>query len=331
MTSYGASELKTADGNCPVCRVQNPDSTAVPWLRNMLEGQSEFSIQRCRSCGFGWLSPRPTPDQLTKLYGKQYFDRYAGDGVADHVPPMTITDRLRVKIAWKADRGLTLQEEIEPLLLSSSCHLCDIGCGNGGLLAKLQSPERTLIGVEPDAAARERCQSAGVSVLPGNTESLPSEIGSNTQDVVVMSHVLEHCIDPIGALERAARILRPGGSMIVEVPNAESMGAASLGSTWFHADYGRHVNFFGERSLKAAAARVGLRGTRISFSNYVVQFTNKWIGAQQGNWDKQLRLGQIAPTPGRDSKNRAWLLLLRTAFSSRSARYSVVRMIATKP
>ena len=316
---------------CPVCRKKNIDSTSVPWLQKLLDAEENFGLQRCRGCGFGWLFPRPTAAQVNPLYGRQYFDRYAGESVPEATPRTTLLDRLRVHLAWRTDKGVDQADAITELLGSGNRSVCDIGCGNGDLLVKLKAEGRRLVGVEPDEAARERCRAAGVEVVCGSTENLPSEIQDDSQDVVVMSHVLEHCHDPISALKYAARITRPGGSVVVDVPNAESRGSISLGSTWFHADYGRHMNFFGARSLSIAAEQVGLQSPAISYYGYLVQFTNGWISAQQENWEKQYRLGLVPPAAVKDSKSRAWLLLLRTLLAERALRYLCVRMVCRKP
>jgi SAM-dependent methyltransferase len=69
-------------------------------------------------------------------------------------------------------------------------------------------------------------------------------------DEVVIWHVLEHLGDPRETLVEARRILRPGGRLIVAVPNFSSAQARWSGTAWFHLDLPRHLFHFPVSALR---------------------------------------------------------------------------------
>lgn len=104
-------------------------------------------------------------------------------------------------------------------LLAPQGRVLDLGCASGGLLALLRPHASHLAGLELSAtAARAAAQVADV-VVQGALEDpdLPFEAGSF--DLVVLADVLEHLADPVAALRRATGWCRPGGAVLLSVPN----------------------------------------------------------------------------------------------------------------
>jgi 2-polyprenyl-3-methyl-5-hydroxy-6-metoxy-1,4-benzoquinol methylase len=98
--------------------------------------------------------------------------------------------------------------------------LCDLGCGRGFLLRRLQN-HHACFGTDFDPGAVQFCQSQGLTVQQidlNQASQLPfQDIGF---DVIVISEVCEHLLDPINAIRIAKRHLNHGGTLVVTVPNA---------------------------------------------------------------------------------------------------------------
>ena len=86
----------------------------------------------------------------------------------------------------------------------------DFGCGNGLLLKELG---HTGLGVDPNAAARRDAADRGIKVVEST-----SEIPSETIDVVISNHALEHTLSPFDELAELLRVLRPSGQLVAWLP-----------------------------------------------------------------------------------------------------------------
>jgi SAM-dependent methyltransferase len=74
-------------------------------------------------------------------------------------------------------------------------------------------------------------------------------------DQVIIWHVFEHLADPRGALDAIYRILKPGGRLIIAVPNFSSLQARLTSEAWFHLDLPRHLYQFPLPALKTLLRR----------------------------------------------------------------------------
>lgn len=72
----------------------------------------------------------------------------------------------------------------------------------------------------------------------------------NTFDAVIMWHVLEHLPHPEKTLAEIRRILKPGGRLILAVPNFGSLQSQRTGNDWFHLDLPRHLYHFTPETLQ---------------------------------------------------------------------------------
>ena len=113
--------------------------------------------------------------------------------------------------------------------LCENKRVLDVGCCAHGELARRHSEKflhgqivacaREVVGVDNDAEAIKIVAAAGYPVLQGDALAL-SSLGLGEFDVVVAGELIEHLSCPGRFLDEAYRCLRPGGVIIVTVPNA---------------------------------------------------------------------------------------------------------------
>lgn len=277
---------------------------------------TQYAVEWCAGCAFGRAAGEFTPADVAAFYAPDYYTHF----MQETQPPasMSFLDRLRIHLAWRTDRGVDLSpQEVSPTHHAPT--LCDEGCGGGQAMSAFKQAGYAVVGIEPDPAARAVAAKAG-EVLEGTAEAIPDDLAEREFDVVLLSHVLEHCIDPVAALANVKRLLKPGGTAILEVPNNAALGFAMYGPVWFFADVPRHLQFFTEASLRQALMRSGLRVTRVLHTGYTRQFTPQWLAAQK----------KIRERAGLDQikEGSAWALLAQTAFARPSRKYDSIRVHA---
>lgn len=203
-----------------------------------------YRIVRCRSgeCGFVYVNPRPSPNQLKRLYEDYYPE---GDETPD---------------VWRGEM-LGIFDECRELLLAHTREgrVLDVGCSFGHLLEDMLSHGWSGTGVEPSpVAAGIARQRSGANILEGLLEEV--ELPDQAFDAVVSLYVLEHVADPRGFLQEVHRVLVDGGLAIVRVPHAQPLMGISrwLGRPLLQAPM--HLNDFSPRSLGRLATELGFRG-----------------------------------------------------------------------
>lgn len=217
-------------------------------LLMMDEGQR---VVRCSRCGFIYCDPIPALAELQDYYAESYRD----------------VDRWRQTFGH--DRFYVFREGLREIQrYRASGVLLDVGCSLGLFLswARQAGFETTGVELSPPAAqfARERLR---LNVHCGTLQDAPFAPASF--DVVTFWDVLEHVADPYGDLRRARELLKPGGLLVVRVPNVGfhllRMRLMRLirrdGFTGL--DARNHLNHFTARTLRALLGRVGFRTLKI--------------------------------------------------------------------
>lgn len=110
----------------------------------------------------------------------------------------------------------------------------DAGCGDGTLLMAVMDFGYGAVGVEIDASRVEQLSQRGVSAVSHDFMTLDFQL---VPDVLSLLDVLPELPDPRAALRKAARILPPGGVLVVSAPDSSSMGWRQLEATKTNPDW----------------------------------------------------------------------------------------------
>jgi len=133
----------------------------------------------------------------------------------------------------------------------------DIGCGEGDLTLLLARFAKRVTAVDLSAqmlrVVQERSVEAGVAgrvvVEKGDLEKLP--LKANSEDAVFVSQVLHHVTRPGKALQEAARILKPGGQMVL-------LDLSRHDQEWVRAEWADQWLGFDEKELRGWLKDAGL-------------------------------------------------------------------------
>lgn len=208
-----------------------------------------FAFRRCQDCRTLYMCPRPTPQIMAGYYGNSDNYRFW----AQHIFPASEENR---------------RERIHRPMLSyivAACErhgvarktLVEVGPGFGTFisLARESGSFESVIAIERTPEMAKACRDRGVLVIERAVEDVsPEEVGE--ADVLVSFEVIEHLFDPGAFLRSAARLVRPGGLLVLTCPNGEGFDTAMLGALSGQVD-SEHVNLFNPDSLSGLLNRSG--------------------------------------------------------------------------
>ncbi len=217
--------------SCLLC--DSPDSRVRYRGRDRLHHTpGEFTLVECCRCGFLYLSPRPVGAELEPYYPRDYLP----------FRPAIHEERS----PWRRfDRMVGLRKRCEVIRRQkASGTLLDVGCGTGDFLfAMAKNTGWQVRGLEPHPAAAARARASyGLTVDECSLEAAPYP--AESFDVVTLWDVLEHLPWPRQALRRISELLRPGGLVVIGVPDRDSFDAKLFGPAWAGLDLPRHFSVF---------------------------------------------------------------------------------------
>jgi len=195
------------------------------------------TIVECQRCGLVYVSPR--------------FD-------AHHIVDTYEEVRDTLYLEEREGRVLTFEHHLRPLESLAGPPggrpLLDVGCYVGVFVEIAAQHGWDAWGIDPSRWAVERAQERGLRVVQGTLAT--ADLPEGGFDVVTMWDTIEHLPDPAATLERAHRLLTPGGLLVVHTIDIDSLFARLMGSRWPWL-MEMHLFYFSRRTLTDLLAKCG--------------------------------------------------------------------------
>jgi SAM-dependent methyltransferase len=254
---------------CALCGASaERQSVVVPRVYGDDTGRAVFS---CGACDVRYLHPGLTPAEEERLYASEFesfmVDR-SGAGAGWEGPQR--------HIAANESQRRRRMGHLDGLIRPAS-RILEIGCGSGFMLYPLLAVGHTCVAIEPSGIFSQYVRDRGIPCYR-SLDEMRAHGGTNDGfDLVLHYYVMEHLADPVAFLQAQLSLLKPGGRIVFEVPNAND----ALTTLYGIPAYERfiwvvsHRWYFTEKSLAATIARAGGRGEvrldqRYDLSNHLV-------------------------------------------------------------
>ncbi|MGD8719603.1 MAG: class I SAM-dependent methyltransferase [Candidatus Zixiibacteriota bacterium] len=215
---------------CPLCGA--PADAA----RHFAKTAKGYDLFEC-PCGLVYGKEYYDEDKIFSIYNEEYARGYERPELVNLI--RSYADRF----FGKKERG----------------RLLEVGCGNGHLLRRLDELGFTVRGVEVGESLAARCRDLDVKVMPFEEMRVPPPVARF--DYVVTFHVLEHIVEPVPAVQKIAKMLKPEGVWFNYKPNVRAWRPEAHGPGWIHFDptnAAEHINFFDEKTIRVLAEKAGL-------------------------------------------------------------------------
>lgn len=258
MRSPSNSTIITAIGDrwkpCDICGATS---------RHAFARRDRMAIVACDGCGIRHLDPMPSIEDAQALYSDDYFrnDSAIARGYEDYLADSTnarATFRRRVSyLPHGAKHG----------------RLLDVGAAAGFFVEQARQAGWDAEGLELNRWAAEYARDhLGLPVRQGSLEEV--RYADHEFAVVTLWEVIEHIPNPRELIREIARILQPGGYLVLSTPDAGSAVAKIFGRRWLGwKKVPEHVFFFDRRTLERVLAHEGFEVTSSRYVSLTVRVT----------------------------------------------------------
>lgn len=283
--------------NCKACG----SSSAIFLFSCKANNGKSFSVCRCETCEAGFIDPQPDFKEIEEEY-------YAADYHAYQLKPVrkpSLFNGIKEFIKKSSAAGFLgygnppwYYKIFYPFFLRMSFYpdyvrqgkVLDVGCGAGRYLGYLKEMGWDTYGLDISQLAVDTANRAKVGkIYLGDLEH--NELPKNFFDVINFNHVFEHLQNPDKMLAEANKLLKPGGEIIIVLPNFSSLAAKVFKRNWGGFDIPRHLFFWNEKSLRIRLESCGLEVKEVFYSDTfrgLVAGLSYWIFGDGRKYEKYL-------------------------------------------
>ncbi len=231
---------------CPCCNSKRVEIVYTHLWDKYYFVDGEFSLVRCGSCNLEFVSPSLNEKELSKYYPEiEYYSFKEKNRLA------LVYYKISAYYSSKKNPFFNflmypLKNLLQTFYIDKGKVLLEIGCGGGMALQIYQQHGLKTFGLEPYGPnLTEREKRLNISRETIKEAKYPE----NRFDYIILREVLEHIPDQKQVLERCYKWLKPGGKLIITVPNTKGLWKKIFRQNWYGYDVPRHLYNYNPKNL----------------------------------------------------------------------------------
>lgn len=220
--------MEQAPEKCILCQTSE---------RDLLIEKDDWKVYWCPTCGLGFLDPRPTREEVAKLYDQEYFAEQYDKGIDPN------TAAFRKRLSQELHRVRFFRG------IKRKGRVLDIGCGNGYFLAACRDKGYDVQGLDiSEWIVHYALNTHGISMTTGEVDEV--DLALESFDVITMWHFLEHTRNPCEVVLKARTWLKKDGILVIDVPNYNGTDARKNWENWVGWQLPYHFYHFSSQTLE---------------------------------------------------------------------------------
>jgi 2-polyprenyl-3-methyl-5-hydroxy-6-metoxy-1,4-benzoquinol methylase len=236
----------------------------------------EFPLFKCKNCKTIFLNPQLSYKESEKFYPKDKYHsleniRTEGDSLKTKI-------NLKLyKIYFSEKNNILKRILFSPVkfvvrgtIIKKREKLLDIGCGSGQFLYEMKSLGLEVYGVEPGDFNKEDSNKYKLNIK--NLELIKAKYPKEFFDLITINHVFEHIDNPNETMIEMHRILKKNGTLIIGVPNTNSMAEKIFGKNWLAFDVPRHLFDYSDKNIRFLLEKNKFKVLKIRYNSRPTQF-----------------------------------------------------------
>ena len=268
--------------NCPICNA----SSIVSFIKTTAQMHSSkelFNFDQCANCQLVFLNPRVNLDNLKNYYTSHYLPYRGSEAWGKY---SKLVEGSQKKLDLKRVKRVKEMCSVSPKSL-----ILDVGCGNPSFLKACQQELncKTLgIDFSDEGWKEQSTLFKGLDLQVAEIKDLSLNL---KPDIITMWHYLEHDYTPLENLTYLKSIAKPSTTLIIEIPNFDSISRKKYNENWAGWHTPRHTSLFSPDNIKLLLDKSGWNVSQLLTYGTLNPYLLFWMSEveQKGiQWNKNM-------------------------------------------
>ena len=268
--------------NCPICNASSIASF-IKTTAQMHSSKELFNFDQCANCQLVFLNPRVNLDNLKNYYTSHYLPYRGSEAWGKY---SKLVEGSQKKVDLKRVNRVKEMCSVSPKSL-----ILDVGCGNPSFLKACQQELncKTLgIDFSDEGWKEQSTLFKGLDLQVAEIKDLSLNL---KPDIITMWHYLEHDYTPLENLTYLKSIAKPSTTLIIEIPNFDSISRKKYNENWAGWHTPRHTSLFSPDNIKLLLDKSGWNVSQLLTYGTLNPYLLFWMSEieQKGiQWNKNM-------------------------------------------